>query len=183
MRHDHLPIYRVIRRGWPNPLDTSYSQLRSTDNRWNTPGFPALYCCCSPTVARAIVHDVFRLTSVDIEDLQEDARPQLVEIHWTGEVVDMITESAIVNAGFQADYPRDTGHSQTQMIASNLHSKGAEAILCRSASLSRLGFANWEGDHQFWSELAIFTQNAAVRPSLLKRHVELDWLFFSNPET
>ena len=34
------------------------------------------------------------------DDLQEAAQPQLAEIHWSGEVIDMITETAILNAGF-----------------------------------------------------------------------------------
>ena len=56
--HNHVPIFRVVRRGWPDPADAKFSQLSRVDNRWNTPGFPALYCCCSETVARAIMREI-----------------------------------------------------------------------------------------------------------------------------
>jgi RES domain-containing protein len=181
IRHDHVPIYRVVRRGWPEPLDTTFSQQANVDNRWNTADFPALYCCCSPSVARAIVKDVFHLAGVDLEDLQEDARPQLVEIHWTGEVVDMVSDSAIISAGFESEYPGGSERSQTRQAAVEWHQQGAEGILCRSASVGRLGFARWEGDHQPWSELAIFAQNAVVPPAVLKRRSDLAWLAFSSP--
>src|SRR5271163_163838 len=101
--HDHIPIFRVIRRDWADPLDPTFSQRSHVNNRWNTARFPALYCCCSDAVARAIVRHIFRLTGVDIADLQEAVQPQLVEILWTGEPVDMITETAIVAAGFPAN--------------------------------------------------------------------------------
>jgi len=94
--HDHLPIFRVAPRGWADPLDTTFSQRPHVSNRWNTPAFPALYCRCSEFVARAIVRDIFRLTGVDLADLQEAAQPQLVELHWTGKPIDMISENAIV---------------------------------------------------------------------------------------
>jgi RES domain-containing protein len=182
MRHEHVPVYRVVRSGWVDPVDTTFSQLATADNRWNTPAFPALYCCCSPAVARAIVRDRFRLSAVDIEDLHDDARPQLVEIHWTGDVSDMATQTGITETGLPRDYPNHVEHSETQRVATEWHSKGAEGIVCRSASLARLGFREWNGDHQSWSELVIFTQNSLVRPSLLKRRRDLDWLGFSNGE-
>jgi RES domain-containing protein len=158
------------------------SQLATADNRWNTPEFPALYCCCSPVVARAIVRDRLRSSGVDLEDLHEEARPQLVEIHWTGRVTDMATEIGIREEGFPRDYPSNIEHSQTQAVATDWHRQGAEGVVCRSASLARLGFREWTGNHQWWSELVIFTQNSVVRPSLLKRRSDLDWLALSNGE-
>jgi RES domain-containing protein len=68
--HNHVPLFRVIRRGWADPLDTSYSQRASADNRWNTPDFPALYSSCSERVARAVARDVFRLAAIELADLQ-----------------------------------------------------------------------------------------------------------------
>ena len=78
--HDHLPVCRVVRRGWKDPIDTAFSQRHNVDNRWNTPDFPALYCCCSKTVARAIVKDRFGITGVDITDLQQPWYPQLLSL-------------------------------------------------------------------------------------------------------
>jgi hypothetical protein len=145
IQHAHVPIYRVVRKGWPNPLDTTFSQRANADNRWNTPEFPALYCCCSEAVARAITVDRFRIAGVDLEDLQEDVRPQLVEIHWTGEAIDMFTESGIVSAGFPADYPAATERKETRRSAVQWHAMGADSVLCRSASVARLADARWGG--------------------------------------
>ncbi|MFN8558508.1 MAG: hypothetical protein U0531_14580, partial [Dehalococcoidia bacterium] len=65
VEHDHVPVFRVVRAGWPNPLDASFSHNQS--NRWNPRGaFPALYTCCSPAVARAIVLDIFNLAAIDL---------------------------------------------------------------------------------------------------------------------
>src|SRR5947199_180585 len=115
--HDHVPVFRVVRRGWAEALDARFSQRRDVDNRWNTPEFPALYCCCSEAVARAIVRDILRITGADIADLQEPYQPQLVEIGWTGEVADMITGEGIASAGFPADYPAHTEHADTRDTA------------------------------------------------------------------
>ena len=174
IRHEHVPIFRVVRKGWADPIDTTFSQHPKVSNRWNTAEFPALYCCCSETVARAIVRDVFALAGVDLEDLQDDSRPQLVEVHWTGGAVDMISPSGVTTAGFPGDYPKGVGHAVTQPAATGWHSQGFEAVVCRSASRSRLGFNNWVGDHQQWSEFAIFTDIAVVRPSVLRRR--LTWI-------
>ena len=67
--HDHVPVFRVARRDWPDPVDAKFSQLSYVNNRWNTPVFPALYCCCPEVVARAIVRDIFRLTGAGLADL------------------------------------------------------------------------------------------------------------------
>ena len=174
--HDHVPVFRVVRRGWVDELDTSYSQRPDVDNRWNTPDFPALYCCCSEPVARAIVRDVFRLTGADIADLQEAYRPQLVEIDWNGEVIDVVTLEGVLLAGFSEDYPHGTPHSDTQEKAAQWHAAGGAGVVCRSASLARLGFQAWRGDHAGWSELAIYTQNAKVRPAKRRRRDDLNWL-------
>src|SRR5437667_10107148 len=106
--HVHVPIFRVVRRGWADALATSFSQRPGVDNRWNTRDFPALYCCCSEAVVRAIVSGIFRLTAADIDDLNDEYKPQLVEIDWTGVVVDVITAAGIAAAGSAADYPAGT---------------------------------------------------------------------------
>jgi RES domain-containing protein len=176
VNHNHLPIYRVVRRGWPDPIDTAFSQSPKVDNRWNTVDFPALYCCCSEAVASAIVKDIFRITGATLADLLETAYPQLIEIQWQGEPVDMIAESAIVLAGFSPDYPDGANHSKTQIVAISWHAFGASGVLCRSASMARLGFNGWSGDHAAWSELAIYTENCATKPNVLNRRNDLGWL-------
>src|SRR5260370_32918057 len=100
IEHSHLPVYRVVRKSWADPIDTSFSQRHNVDNRWNTPDFPALYCCCSKSVARAIVRDRFGITGVEMADLQETAYPPLIECHWVGQPGYMITTETITSAGF-----------------------------------------------------------------------------------
>lgn len=170
--HEHL-VYRVVRRGWRDPLDASFSQTR-TSNRWNTPRFPALYACCSEPVARGVAQDVFRLSGITVEDLQPDARPSLVEIAWSGRVVDVASAAGLAAAGFGADYPVGTTADLTQAAAARWHREGREGVVCRSASLARTGFADWTGPHMRWGELAIFPDNARQPPR--RRRTREDWL-------
>jgi len=174
--HEHVPLFRVVRRGWDDPLDTTYSQRPSADNRWNTPDFPALYCCCSERVARAVARDVFRLAGVEIEDLQDAMLPQLVEIAWTGQLVDVASPQGVLAAGFPANYPVSVDKVRTRLAAKTWHDNGAAGVLGRSASLMRLGQRRWDGSHEDWSETSIYVNNAPLRPLLLRRRTDLDWL-------
>jgi len=163
MAHGHIPLYRVVRRGWKEPLDASFSQV-SPDRRWNTPDFPALYCCCSETVARAIAMDLLECAASTIGDLQPPELPRLVDIHWTGQVVDAATAEGVAAAGLSDSYPKDTSKDQTRSLAVEWSSQGFEGVVCRSASRARLGFSSWAGSHEEWSELAIFVRNCDGQP-------------------
>lgn len=173
--HDHNPVYRVVRRAWKDPLDASYSRRRNADNRWNTPSFGALYCCCSPVVARGVANDILRVASTDLADLQDTAYPQLVEIEWSGTVVDMASAEGILAAGFPDSYPGGVAKAATRRAASAWHRRKFQGIVCRSASLARLGRKTWTGSHEPWGELAIFPRNAAA-PKLVRRRSDLIWL-------
>ena len=174
--HGHVPLYRVIRRGWADPLDTSYSQRASADNRWNTPDFPALYSSCSERVARAIARDVFRLAGIELADLQDAMLPQLVEIAWAGEVVDVASSEGVAAAGFPQDYPVGIDKTQTRAAAEIWHGGGAAGVVGRSGSLMRLGLRTWDGDHAAWSETTVFVNNSPHRPTVQRRRTDLDWL-------
>ena len=115
--HNHVPLYRVIRRAWVDPLDTAYSQRASAGNRWNSPDFPALYCSCSERVARAVTRDVFRLAGIELADLQDAMLPQLVEVAWDGEVIDVASPQGVAAAGFPPDYPDGIDKTQTRATA------------------------------------------------------------------
>ena len=172
--HGHL-VYRVIRQRWQDPLDASHSRGR-TDNRWNTQAFPALYACCSERVARAVALDVFRLSGVELEDLNADVRPALVDIIWSGTVVDVASADGVIAAGFPPTYPAGISVGETQHAATAWHRAGLEGIVCRSASLARFGFAEWKDPHPPWGEIAIFPQNAKHAPHRRRRRADLDWL-------
>lgn len=173
--HRHVPVYRVVRARWDDPLDASYSRA-APDRRWNTADFPALYCCCSIGVARAVALDVFRTAGVEIEDLQPDVRPQLVEIEWRGSVVDVASIGGVEAAGLAADYPRGSDRAATRAAAERWHADGAQGVCARSASLQRLGVSDWSGDHRRYAELALFVENGKSPPVLLRRRDDAGWL-------
>jgi len=174
IEHSHM-VYRVIRQGWGDPLDASYSQTRS-DNRWNTPAFSALYACCSEQVARAVTLDRFRLSGVELEDLHPDVYPALAEITWSGVLADVASAAGVIAAGFSETYPTGVHTAETQAAATAWHASGVEGVVCRSASLARFGFSAWTDPHQPWGEVAIFPQNAARAPRRRRRRSDLDWL-------
>ncbi len=174
--HVHEPVYRVVRRSWPNPLDASFSQRVAIDNRWNTDGFPALYCCCSVQVARAVTLDVFRYAGVDLSDLLPSMQPQLCEISWSGLVVDVASSEGVKAAGFPDTYPAGISKQETRQVATEWHNKGLLGVVCRSASLSKRGVSRWSGRHEPWGELAIFVENCPHPPSLVGFRDDLDWL-------
>lgn len=174
--HRHEPVYRVVRSGWADPLDASHSR-RTPDRRWNDAAFPALYFCCSEAVAGAVARDVLRYAGLRLDELQPAARPQLAEIAWRGRVADVTTSEGIEAAGFPPEYPRHVSRHETRRRAARWHgAEGVEGVVCRSASLARLGVERWPGAHQGWSELAIFAERAARPPELLRRRSDLDWL-------
>jgi hypothetical protein len=174
--HGH-PVFRVIRAGWPDATDAAHSQ-RGADNRWNTREFPALCCCCSAPVARAMALDVFRLAAVVVEDLQPEVRPALAELAWTGRVVDVASADGVAAAGFPPGYPEGVSKQDTRQAAKRWHKGGHEGVVCRSASLWRRERARlrWDGEHEQWSKLAIFPLNAATRPREEGRRTDLGWL-------
>lgn len=167
---------RVVRAGWTDPLDASYSRA-GIDRRWNTGDFPALYCCCSEAVARAVARDIFWAAGVaQLSELQSAYRPQLVEIAWSGEVVDVASEEGVAAAGLPSSYPAGVERRATRQRAVDWHTDGAHGVVCRSASLHRMGLATWTGDHRPWGELAIWVGNARNEPELLRRRVDDRWL-------
>ena len=174
VEHSH-PVFRVVRAAWKDPLDVSFSQ-RAAANRWNTPQFPALYCCCSDQVARAVTRAVLKIAGVELDELQPAYRPRLIEIGWEGEVVDVASAEGISSTGFSAAYPEGVGKDETRRRASEWHDEGAEGVLCRSASLWRLGFADWTGPHPRWGELAIYVENCRQRPEKTGERDDLAWL-------
>jgi len=173
IEHNHEPVFRVIRVNWEDPLDTSFSQ-NSSDNRWNSKNFAALYCCCSEPVAVAVAEDVFAYAGVDLSDLQPEYRPQVAEISWSGNVVDVISEEGIEAIGFPLRYPADIRKSQTRDLAVEWFRDGSEGVVCRSASMMKKGFSEWRGQHELWSELAVFVTNTKTSPRLIsRRNLEL----------
>ena len=173
--HSHVPLFRVARAGWTDPLDASFS--RAHPGRWNALGDgPVLYLCCSVEVARSVVRDVFQLGSLLFDDLTAATRPVLIEVSWTGELVDMASVDGISQSGFDSDYPNGVEHARTQPLASEWRRTGAEGVVCRSASVLRIEPQAWIGDHESWSEVALFVGQTRNEPVMIGRRNTTDWL-------
>jgi len=65
---------------------------------------------------------------------------------------------------------------QTRRAAAVWRYAGFQGIVCRSPSLFRQGFSNWQGPHQRWGELVIFAGESLPPAVLLRRREDLDWL-------
>lgn len=164
-----------MQQGWGDPTDSSYSQTVD-DNRWNTRAFPALYCCCSRRVARGVVQERFG-NDIVLEDLNPEVMPDLAQITWTGEVVDVASPKGSRANGFSRRYPEGATIADCQRAAASWHGDGLEGVLCRSASLHRLGAeSKWASDHQAWGEVAIFTDISRTKPMEVGRHAGPEWL-------
>ncbi|HEV7519020.1 MAG TPA: RES domain-containing protein [Thermoanaerobaculia bacterium] len=168
-------LYRVVRAGWSDPLEATWSQT-ARDRRWNTIDFPALYCCLSLDVARAITRDLLGLAGVELDDLQPAYRPRLVEIGWSGELVDVATAPGVAAAGFPGSYPEGVHRSDTRRAALRWYRQEREGVACRSASLHRLGLAKWTGAPERWSEAALFVDHCRTPPVRLGHHDDGGWL-------
>lgn len=174
--HSH-DVVRVVRAGWEEPLDATFSRS-APQSRWNTEAFSALYCCCSEAVARAVARDRWRLAGVEqAAELQPAYRPQLVQLSWSGEVVDVSSQEGLAANGLPASYPGGVDKRTTRERAAGWFDAGVAAgVVCRSASLYRLGLTRWEGAHERWSEIAIWVDRAGRKPEVIVRRRDLDWL-------
>lgn len=168
-------LYRVVRRGWADPLDTSFSRL-APDRRWNSASFEALYCCGSEAVARAVTLDLFRFAGIVAEDLQEAARPQLAEIEWRGELVDVYSAEGVEAGGFPPEYPSGAGKDQTRAAAERWRRARREGVMCRSASLARMGQTAWPEPAEPRCEVALWPGAWVRKPKLIARREGEEWL-------
>jgi RES domain-containing protein len=175
VHHGHVPVYRVVPRNSIDPLNASYSQ-KATDNRWNTPEFPALYCCCSELVAQSVVLDIYQIHSLRIEYLQPSSLPMLVEIRWSGYVVDAATAEGLAALGLDPASPEYTPKNETRRLAADWHVQTVEGVVYRSASMARRGFRDFTGSHERWGELAVFVARCSQPPTLSRIRHDLGWL-------
>ncbi|MGH9721148.1 MAG: hypothetical protein ACRD8O_13115, partial [Bryobacteraceae bacterium] len=109
-------------------------------------------------------------------DLQPAVRPQLIELSWSGEVVDAASPGGLADAGLPRDYPAGVSKETTRRAAHRWHAAGRSGVVCRSASVNRMGVAAWNEPHQKWSEVAIFVANCDPPPRLVSRRSGANWL-------
>jgi len=175
--HTHIPLFRVVPRRYIDDAENAAPSRARADNRWNTPEFPALYCCCSLPVATAVARLKIRRTGLTLDQISPDRLPALREILWDGRVVDMASPGGIRQAGFPDDYPaRSTAIDQTQAAAARWHAAGREGLVCRSHALYEVaGERGWHEPHEPWGEVAIFVRNTKA-PASRRAFLNLSWL-------
>jgi hypothetical protein len=98
-----------------------------------------------------------------------------MEVLWSGNVVDVASEQGMIEAGLPPAYPDGVTKDRTRQLAAEWRGAGYEGVLCRSASLARLGFRAWEDPHQPWGEIAIFTEKAYGQPQPGQPLIDFDW--------
>jgi len=135
-----------------------------------------LYTCCSEDVARTIVQERLKNAGATIVDLNDAAKPQLCEIGWSGQPVDVASSDGIAAVGLPSEYPEAVDKSTTQQMGREWHADGKEGVVCRSASMWRMGQSSWPQPHNSWAEVAIFVERCKTEPELLRRRRDLEWL-------
>lgn len=134
-----------------------------------------LYTACSSTVALGLARDRFATGLIDPEDLMPGDQPELAEIQWSGVVVDVASTAGVAAAGFVPSYSSGVDHAIAQQTGLSWHGARHEGVLCRSASLARLGMTAWSGPCTAYAETATFTEVCTVNPEQVNRRRFADW--------
>jgi hypothetical protein len=72
------------------------------------------------------------LAGIELADLQPAMLPQLVEIVWDGDVIDVAAPEGVAAAGFPHVYPVGADKTQTRAAAKIWHDSGAPGVVHRS---------------------------------------------------
>lgn len=124
---------------WPRPLDGRYAAARG--GSWNAPGsFPVVYLFGSVALARSFVLAKHDGAPYSVLDMQEDARPILIETDVeTVRFVDIVTDRGCAAARLPTTYPRDengdeVGWERCRPIGHAAWGQGEPGIARRSAT-------------------------------------------------
>lgn len=119
---------------------------------------------------------------MELADLTLDITPQLVELEWSGTVVDLASDDGLAAAGLPSTYPEGITLQQCQEAATVWHKQRVQGVLCRSAAIRRIGLPlEWKEPHQPWGEVAIYTRNARTKPTMKRRREDDTWLHPESP--
>ena len=161
---------RVVDPRWTDPADPEYS--RAAGGRWNPPDtFGVLYLNADLTAARANLNRRFAGQPYTVDDLAEDARPQLLELTLaTEEYSDAVSPTGLAELGLPRTYPLDSRgrivpHSRCQPIGATLYADGSLGVVARSAADGGLA----------GEELAWFAQPGRTAPAQGRRIAFADW--------
>ena len=181
---------RLADRAWVDPLDGSFAQ--ETGGRWNPPkSWPTLYFSRDVETARGQILRLLEGTSVNPDDLTDDAYELVALVLPAMRVVDIVTDEGVVDAGLPLTYPCDAAgqlitHAACQRIAQDAHASGADGIEARSAlipvyPLATTELAWWPGaqapaqvgervPYGHWRAASVTDSGALFRSASASRH-------------
>jgi RES domain-containing protein len=127
-------FYRVVSPSWIDPLDTSFS--KQYGGRWNAPeAFGVLYLNADVKVAAANARANHARRAIQLFDLNEDARPALVEVALSpSQMLDIASPEGIAANGLPATYPCWVGHAECQPIGQSAYDYGLDGVACLSSA-------------------------------------------------
>ena len=161
--------WRLIKPGWSDPNDTSYSKRPNVDNRWNPVGdFGALYLCASITVAAANARWKHNRRAIKLFDLAPSKRYSLVQYDVpVVRVLDAASSEGIRALGFEENFPFGVPHTPCREIAVQANGEGLRGVAARSA-------AEVTATSHCGEELALFDTHKLPEPQR-KRREFADW--------
>lgn len=131
---------RVADASWADPLDPTWADR--VGGRWNSPGDgPTLYLNADLETARAQVTRLLEGTSIDVEDLRDDAPFVVVAATLPARqrVADAASDTGLVALGLPRGYPHrarggEVPWSTCRRAARTVREAGLRGVLARSAA-------------------------------------------------
>jgi hypothetical protein len=133
--------FRVADAAWTDPVDPTYADRAG--GRWNSPGDgPTLYLNADVATARAQIPRMLRGTSIDVEDLRDDAPYVLVPVRLPTRqrAADAVSDTGLTALGLPRTYPRrrdgtEVPWASCRRAAAAVRRARLRGVLARSAAL------------------------------------------------
>ncbi|WP_165492132.1 RES domain-containing protein [Egibacter rhizosphaerae] len=132
---------RLADPSWDDPLDATFAARFG--GRW-TPvgGEPTLYLCADAPTAWRIVTARLASSPVNVEDVRDEAGPDLVDVELAPPVtaIDAASNEGLVAAGLPTSYPLDgvdgdvVGHTDCRPVGAAAAADEFDGVYARSAA-------------------------------------------------
>ena len=166
---------RVADESWTDPLDPTYAD--STGGRWNAPGDgPTLYLNRDVETAQAQIARLLEHTSIDPEDLRDDAPFVLVSAHLPARqrVADATTDTGLVALGLPRSFPNRARGGEVPWAACHKAGRAVRAESLRGVMARSAATPDGSG-----RELAWFPARGAHAQEVGPRVAFRDWRYAS----